>query len=106
MLLAHVFQIDQLHARQAGQLVGQFGLLDEGARGNDGLHFGGIAGRLHGLDAGRVVEHGRHPAAGAQAENQAEVGARLGSSRPTRSPGCVRRSIWRPSISAIFSRSL
>jgi hypothetical protein len=77
-LLADIFQIMQLHARQAGQLVGQFGLLDKSPRGDDGADFGGIAGGLHGVGTGRIVEHGRHPVAGAHAENQAQRRGQIG----------------------------
>lgn len=55
---------------------------------------------------GTLSRFGGGPATALRPKMMPMVGTRLGSSRPTRSPGSVRRSIWRPSISAILSRSL
>ena len=60
---ADVVQIDDLDRRtQARDQPVEPALFDEGARREDGVDLRGLAGRQHVGDAGREVDHRRHPA--------------------------------------------
>ena len=76
--LAQIFQVKQPHIAQSGDLLGQPRLGQEYPGGDDGLDPGRLAGALHAIGAGGVVEHAGHPAKGREADHERHRGGQVG----------------------------
>jgi len=77
-LRAQLFQIKDVHAGERFHLLGELGLLQKCARGDDGLGLHRINGGLHAGRARRVIEHRRNAAESGQANHQTQSGGQIG----------------------------